>query len=253
MNTLTQERDTFFIETGTLYVVSTPIGNLRDISLRALDVLEQVDLIAAEDTRASKVLLDAHNIQTPMLSHHDFNKEKVVPRLISQLQDDRSIAVISDAGTPGVSDPAFYLIREAIQHDIPVQAIPGATALIPALVLSGLPTDRFVFEGFLPTKKGRQRRLQSLAEDPRTLIFYESPYRVIRTLQDVYTHLGNRRVAIVRELTKKFETIVRGTLEQILAETAVLTLKGEFVIVIEGFTRKQQKALSKREEMSHEN
>ncbi len=242
--------DKFPVEPGTLYVVSTPIGNLRDMSFRALDVLEQVDLIAAEDTRASKVLLDFYGIRTPMKSHHDFNKEKVVPQLISELQHDRSIAVISDAGTPGISDPAFYFVREAIKQNIPVQAIPGATALIPALVLSGLPTDRFVFEGFLPAKKGRKSRLLSLSADPRTLVFYESPFRILKTLNDIYKTFGNRNVAIIRELTKKFETIVRGPLADILAQPTALTLKGEFVLVVEGLTRKQK---SQSEENIHEN
>ena len=233
--------DKFHVEPGTLYVVSTPIGNLRDITLRALDVLEQVDLVAAEDTRASKKLLDFYDIRTPMKSHHDFNKEKVVPYLISELLDGRCIAVISDAGTPGISDPAFYLVREAIKQKITIEAIPGATALIPAVVLSGLPPDRFVFEGFLPTKKGRKSRLEFLSTDPRTLVFYESPFRIFKTLNDMYETFRNRNVAVIRELTKKFEQILRGPLMDILAQPEQLTLKGEFVIVVEGLTRKARK------------
>jgi 16S rRNA (cytidine1402-2'-O)-methyltransferase len=236
----------FAVKPGTLYLVSTPIGNLRDISLRALDVLQGVDLIAAEDTRTSTVLLHHYDVQTPMTSHHDFNKERVAPSLISKLRDGSSIAVITDAGTPGVSDPAFYLVREAIKENITIEAIPGATAFVPALVLSGLATDRFVFEGFLPPKKGRHTRLQDLAVEPRTIILYESPHRITKTLAELYEYLGNRQVAVVRELTKKFETVVRGSLEDILQQPESITLKGEFVLVIEGLTRDLQKQLKKK-------
>ena len=225
---------------GTLYLVSTPIGNLRDISLRALDILESVDLIAAEDTRTSRILLDHYNIRTPSTSHHDFNKERVAPLLIAKLKEKQSIAVISDAGTPGISDPAFYLVRQAIEENVTVESIPGATAFVPALVVSGLPTDRFVFEGFLPAKKGRSSRLYELRSDPRTIILYESPHRIIKTLTDLYKTMGNRRVAVARELTKKFENIVRGTLEEILKNAPSLKAKGEFVIVLEGWTRQQR-------------
>jgi 16S rRNA (cytidine1402-2'-O)-methyltransferase len=172
-----------------------------------------------------------------MTSYHDFNKEKVTPSLLAKLRTDLSIAVISDAGTPGISDPAFYLVRQAIAENIPVESIPGATAFVPALILSGLPTDRFVFEGFLPAKKGRNTRLDELSTEPRTIILYESPYRIIKTLTDLYEKLGNRHVAVVREITKKFETIVRGTLEELLNNTESLKLKGEFVLVVEGLTR----------------
>lgn len=237
---------TFAVKPGTLYLVSTPIGNLRDISLRALDVLKGVDLIAAEDTRTSNVLLQHYDIQTPSTSHHDFNKERVAPTLISKLLDGQAIAVITDAGTPGVSDPAFYLVREAIKENISVEAIPGATAFVPALVLSGLPTDRFVFEGFLPPKKGRQTRLQELAVEPRTIILYESPHRILKTLGDLHQHLGDRQVAVVRELTKKFEQVERGSLESIVQHSNSITLKGEFVLVIEGLTRDRLKQLKKK-------
>ncbi|MBN1464707.1 16S rRNA (cytidine(1402)-2'-O)-methyltransferase [candidate division KSB1 bacterium] len=228
------------VKPGTLYLVSTPIGNLRDISLRALDVLAKVDLIAAEDTRTSRILLDRYDIRTPTVSHHDFNEERVAPSLIAKLKAEQSIAVISDAGTPGISDPAFHLVRQAIAEDIRVECIPGATAFVPALVLSGLPTDRFVFEGFLPAKKGRASRLQALSTEPRTIILYESPHRIIRTVTDLYETLGDRQVTIVRELTKKFETIVRSTLEQIVTNTGSLQARGEFVIVLEGLTRRQR-------------
>lgn len=231
----------YTVKPGTLYLVSTPIGNLRDISLRALDVLEGVDLIAAEDTRTSTILLQRYNIHTPMLSHHDYNEEKVVPSLVAKLKANHAVAVISDAGTPGISDPAFYLVREAIQHGIPIEAIPGATAFVPALVMSGLPTDRFVFEGFLPVKKGRQKRLTQLSLEPRTIILYESPHKIIKTLNDLHLALGNRHVALVRELTKKYETVIRTTLEHLVTNVHSLVLKGEFVLIIEGLTREQQK------------
>lgn len=233
------------VKPGVLYLVSTPIGNLRDITLRALDVLQQVDVIAAEDTRTSKILLQHYNIDTPMVSYHDFNKEKRTPGLVEKLEQNQTIAVISDAGTPGISDPAFYLVREAINHGIPVEALPGATAFVPALIVSGLATDRFVFEGFLPPKKGRKTRLESLARDPRTIIFYESPFRIVRTLTDLHKTFGDRRVVIVREISKKFEQVVRGQLDELLAQTDMLMLKGEFVIVVEGLTREQKKQLSK--------
>ncbi len=237
---------TFAVKPGTLYLVSTPIGNLRDISLRALDVLKGVNLIAAEDTRTSSILLQHYNIQTPQTSHHDFNKERVAPTLVAKLRDGSSIAVITDAGTPGISDPAFYLVREAIKEQITIESIPGATAFVPALVLSGLPTDRFVFEGFLPAKKGRHTRLQELALEPRTIILYESPHRIVKTLADLLQYLGNRQVAIVRELTKIFEQVVRGSLDDMVQQTDSLTLKGEFVLVVEGLTRDLQKQQKKK-------
>lgn len=219
---------------GKLYLVSTPIGNLKDITLRAIDVLKNVDLIAAEDTRHAAILLRHYVITTPTTSFFDFNKEKKTPGLIKKLIQGQSIAVISDAGTPGISDPAFYLVREAIREGIPVEAIPGATAFVPALITSGLPTDRFVFEGFLPTKKGRQKRLQEISEEKRTVIIYESPQRLLKTLAHLKEHFGNRRLSVARELTKKFEQIYRGTLDDICENPDVLKLKGEFVIVVEG-------------------
>lgn len=242
----------FKVKPGVLYLVSTPIGNLGDITLRALEVLKQVDLIAAEDTRTSSVLLQHFSIKTPMLSYHDFNKEKVTPKLVERLEQNQSIAVISDAGTPGISDPAFYLVREAIKKEIQIESIPGATAFVPALILSGLPTDRFVFEGFLPTKKGRKTRLEELAEEPRTMIFYESPYRIVKTLNDFYSAFGDRHVAIAREISKKFEQIIRGDLQELVNQADSLTLKGEFVLVVEGLTRERTKACKKRKQSNIE-
>lgn len=221
-------------QAGKLYLVSTPIGNLKDITLRAIDVLSSVDLIAAEDTRHAAILLKHYDISTPTTSFFDFNKEKKTPGLIEKILQGQSIAVISDAGTPGISDPAFYIVREAIREGILVEAIPGSTAFVPALIISGLPTDKFVFEGFLPSKKGRQKRLQELSEEKRTIIIYESPKKLLKTLADLKQHFGNRRISIARELTKKFEQIYRGTLEKICEEPDILKLKGEFVLVIEG-------------------
>lgn len=219
---------------GKLYLVSTPIGNLKDITLRALEVLQTVNLIAAEDTRHAAILLRHYEIKTPTTSFFDFNKEKKTPALIEKMNQGQSIAVMADAGTPGISDEAFYIVREAIRAEIPVEAIPGATALVPALITSGLPTDRFVFEGFLPTKKGRQTRLRELSEEKRTIIIYESPKRLVKTLGNLKEYFGDRRIAIARELTKKFEQIYRGTLEEISEHPELVVLKGELVLVIAG-------------------
>jgi len=219
---------------GTLYIVSTPIGNLKDITFRAIEVLSNVDLIAAEDTRHTRILLQHYNIRTPATSYFDFNKEKKIPSLIKRLQEGARLALVSAAGTPGISDPAFRLVRTCIEHGFRIETIPGATAFVPALVLSGLPTDRFVFEGFLPVKKGRKTRLETLRNEPRTMVMYESPYRVVRTLRDLEATLGNRQIVVVRELTKKFEEVVRGSLTEINSDIEQLKLKGEFVLVIEG-------------------
>jgi len=241
--------DTIIVKPGTLYLVSTPIGNLQDITLRALKVLAQVDIIAAEDTRTSLKLLNHYTIKVPLTSYHDFNKEKVTPALIKRLESAESIAIISDAGTPGVSDPAFYLVREAIRRGINVESIPGATAFVTALTSSGLATDRFVFEGFIPVKKGRQKRLEELRLEPRTIIIYESPNRVVKTLQDIYAVLGNRQVVLARELTKIFEQFVRSSLEELLKTVETLTLKGEFVILVEGCSREIQREIKKKEKV----
>ncbi len=204
------------------------------MSFRAVEVLSRVDLIAAEDTRHAAILLRHYNINTQTTSYFDFNKEKKTPGLIKKLNRGDSIAIISDAGTPGISDPAFYMVREAIKDDIPVEAIPGPTAFVAALVCSGLPTDRFVFEGFLPAKKGRKTRLTELAEEKRTIIIYESPKKLLKTLKHLLEFLGDRRIVIARELTKKFEQFYRGNLKEILMDEELITLKGEFVIIIEG-------------------
>jgi len=226
------------VEPGTLYIVSTPIGHLADITYRAVAVLKQADLIAAEDTRTSRVLLQQYDIRTPVISYHDFNESKAAPGLIAKLKQGLAVALITDAGTPGISDPAFYLIRMALQENLAVSAIPGPTALITGLVLSGLPGERFAFEGFLPVKKGRQTRLDSLKTEPRTMVFYESPHRLLRTLEDLYAVCGDRPVAVGRELTKKFEQVLRGNLAEVKEQIRAIPLKGEFVIILEGQTRR---------------
>ncbi|MBC8185971.1 16S rRNA (cytidine(1402)-2'-O)-methyltransferase [candidate division KSB1 bacterium] len=204
------------------------------MSFRAVEILSSVELIAAEDTRHAGILLKHYEIQTPTTSFYDFNKEKKTPVLIHQIKAGESIALISDAGTPGISDPAFYIVREAIKENISIEAIPGATAFVPALIISGLPTDRFVFEGFLPPKKGRQTRLKELAEEKRTIIIYESPKKILKTLSHIREYLGNRRISISRELTKKFEETYHGSLDDVYENPDIIKTKGEFVIVIEG-------------------
>lgn len=223
---------------GILYLVSTPIGNLEDISLRALRILKEVDLIAAEDTRRTGVLLSHFGISNHQESYYEYNKKRKIPLFINRLLRGESIAVVSDAGTPGISDPAFDLVQTAIEHGIPVVPIPGPTAVISALIVSGLPTHRFVFEGFLPVKKGRKKRLKDLAQETRTMVLYESPHRLLRTLKDLYETLGDRKVAIARELTKKFEEIVRGRLSECIDSFSKRKIQGEFVIVIQGKNEK---------------
>lgn len=214
----------------------TPIGNLEDITLRALNLLKDVDLIACEDTRTSGILLSHYDIDTPKTSYHEHNERRKAEELISRLQVGHRIALISDAGSPGISDPGFYLARECYRNDIPVTALPGPTAFVPALVASAIPSDRFVFEGFLPKKKGRHTRLQMLKEEPRTMIFYESKYRVVKTLKQFMELFGEERmVAVSRELTKKYEEIQRGTLNEVHTYFAKQSkLRGEFVIVVGG-------------------
>ncbi|MFQ5627406.1 MAG: 16S rRNA (cytidine(1402)-2'-O)-methyltransferase [bacterium] len=229
------------LQRGTLFIISTPIGNLADITLRGLDTLKKVDIIAAEDTRHSKKLLGHYNIEKPLVSFHEHNKKGKAPQIIRRLIDGKSIGLISDAGTPAISDPGFYLIREAILSEIPVVAIPGATALIPALVLSGLPIHRFAFEGFPPQKKGRKTFFENLQSESRTLIFYESPHRLLRTLLDIKNYLGERRVALARELTKKFEEIIRAKVTDLIKRIEKQPLKGEIVIVVEGLNKKSLK------------
>ena len=218
-------------------MVPTPIGNLGDISLRALEVLGAADLILAEDTRTTAKLLKHYGINTTMRSFHMHNEHKSVPRIVSELSAGGCIALVSDAGSPGVSDPGFLLVRACVAAEIHVQALPGATALIPALTLSGLPSERFVFEGFLPPKKGRQKRLSALAEETRTIVLYESPHRILKTLGQLAEYLGeNREASASRELTKKFEETVRGSLKTLIDHFTKTPPKGEFVIVVEGLS-----------------
>ncbi|MBZ0263719.1 16S rRNA (cytidine(1402)-2'-O)-methyltransferase [bacterium] len=223
-------------------MVSTPIGNLEDITLRALNILREVDIIAAEDTRHSKTLFDRFGIAAKVVSYHEHNKSKMTPRLVDELKAKKRVALISDAGTPAISDPGYKLCREAIQNNIEVYPIAGVSAALAALVVSGLPTDRFVFEGFLPRKKGRQTRLHALSQEERTMIFYESPFRVYATLVDLAKHLGEAREAVVcRELTKKFEEKSRGTLLELTEQFENRKVKGEITLVVEGASYFQKK------------
>ena len=223
-----------------LYIVPTPIGNLEDITLRAINVLKEVDFILAEDTRTTSHLLRHLGIEKPMHSHHKFNEHATVGRVAESIAAGKDVALVSDAGTPGISDPGFLLVRKCVEEGIDIVTLPGATALIPALVQSGFPCDRFCFEGFLPQKKGRMKRLQELATESRTVIFYESPYRVVKCLEQIAETFGSeRRVAVVREITKKFEETVRGTVEEAIAHFKEHEPKGEFVIVVEGYDAKR--------------
>jgi 16S rRNA (cytidine1402-2'-O)-methyltransferase len=222
------------IQAGTLYLVATPIGNLEDITYRAIHVLKSVDLIAAEDTRKTKILLDHYSIIKPMMSYYSYNEQVRAPQLIEKLLAGQSLALVSDAGTPGISDPAFHIVQQALEKGISIIPIPGPTAFISALIASGLPTDRFVFEGFLPLKKGRKTKFASLKSEARTIVLYESPHRIIKTLSDIHTYLGNRNVVVARELTKKFEEIVRGPLQSVLTELGKKQPKGEYVVIVEG-------------------
>lgn len=221
--------------TAKLYIVPTPIGNLEDITLRALTVLKSVDLILAEDTRTSSKLLHHFSISKPLKAYHAHNEHGTVEYLTEQIEEGKSIALISDAGTPAISDPGFLLVRACIKKNIPVECLPGATAFVPALVNSGLPSDSFCFEGFLPQKKGRQTRIKNLADETRTMIFYESPYRLIKALEEFIIVFGaERQVSVSRELTKMFEENVRGTLQEVLTHFKAKTVKGEIVIVLAG-------------------
>jgi 16S rRNA (cytidine1402-2'-O)-methyltransferase len=224
---------------GKLFIVPTPIGNLEDITFRAVRVLKEVDLILAEDTRTSGKLLHHYNIDTPMQSHHMHNEHKMVEGIVHRLLAGENIALISDAGTPAISDPGFLLTRACVQNNIEVDCLPGATAFVPALVNSGLPNDKFVFEGFLPVKKGRQTRLALLAEEGRTIIFYESPHKLVKTLTQFVTSFGpDRQVSVSRELSKMYEETIRGTVEQVLAHYTQHPPKGEIVIVLAGKANK---------------
>jgi len=218
-----------------LYIVPTPIGNLEDMTFRAVKILQEVDLILAEDTRTSGKLLKHFEITTQMHSHHMHNEHKMVNRIVERLKSGETIALISDAGTPAISDPGFLLTRACIQNDIDVECLPGATAFVPALVNSGLPNDKFVFEGFLPVKKGRQTRLKILSEEERTMIFYESPHKLLKTLTHFQEYFGEERlVSVSRELTKLYEETVRGTVTEVLAHFENKAPKGEFVVVVDG-------------------
>ncbi|MEX0982160.1 MAG: 16S rRNA (cytidine(1402)-2'-O)-methyltransferase [Bacteroidales bacterium] len=218
-----------------LYLIPTPIGNLEDITLRACRILGEVDLILAEDTRKTKILLNHLGISKPIRSYHKFNEHKTLKSIVNQIGEGTSVGLVTDAGTPGISDPGFLLIRECIKNEIMVECLPGATAFIPALVNSGLPSERFVFEGFLPAKKGRNKRLTALHDESRTMVFYESPYRLLKTLDEFKHHFGDdRQTSVSRELTKIHEETVRGTIAELIYYYSDHTVKGEFVIVLAG-------------------
>ena len=215
-------------------MVPTPIGNLDDITLRGIKTLNTVDVILAEDTRTSGKLLKHHNISKPLQSYHIFNEHKAAEKLIERMKSGEQMALISDAGTPAISDPGFLLVRETLKAGLEVSCLPGATAFVPALVNSGLPSDKFVFEGFLPHKKGRQTRLKTLAEEERTIVLYESPHRLLKCLEQLKEYLGDRQVSVSREISKMFEETVRGSLSEVIARFTEKGVKGEFVIVIAG-------------------
>ncbi|PLX11565.1 MAG: 16S rRNA (cytidine(1402)-2'-O)-methyltransferase [Marinilabiliales bacterium] len=218
-----------------LYLVPTPIGNLEDITLRAIRILKEVDLILAEDTIKTGILLKHLKIEKTVFAHHKFNEHKALPAIIERIKGGETIALVSDAGTPGISDPGFLIARACIENEIEIECLPGATAFIPALVNSGLPNDRFSFEGFLPQKKGRQKRLGELAEESKTMVFYESPYRLLKTLGQFVEIFGeDRRACVSRELTKIHEENIRGTLKELIEYYNKSTLKGEIVVVVEG-------------------
>jgi 16S rRNA (cytidine1402-2'-O)-methyltransferase len=218
-----------------LFIIPTPIGNLADFTFRAVEVLKQVDLILAEDTRTSGVLLNHYQIQKPISPYHQHNEHKIVTHLTEQMQAGKTIALLTDAGTPGISDPAFLLVRECVKHNVKVECLPGATAFVPALVNSGLPINSFCFEGFLPLKKGRQTMMKKLATEERTMVFYESPLRLVKTLNEFIQYFGaERNCSVSRELTKKFEENKRGTLQEVHDYFAEKAVKGEIVIVVEG-------------------
>ena len=222
-----------------LYLVPTPIGNLKDITYRAIEILKEVDLILAEDTRQTKKLLDHYNIENSIQSHHKFNEHQTTSNIVNKLRDEISIALVSDGGTPGISDPGYLLVRECLKENMKVECLPGATALIPALVNSGIPCHNFIFEGFLPVKKGRQTKLQELESEKRTMVFYESPHRLLKTIAHfIETFGGNRNASVSRELTKIYEETISGTLQEIQEYYLNHTVKGEIVIVVEGKSKK---------------
>ncbi|MDL2276998.1 16S rRNA (cytidine(1402)-2'-O)-methyltransferase [Parabacteroides sp. OttesenSCG-928-G07] len=223
-----------------LVVVPTPIGNLEDITFRAIRTLKEVDLILAEDTRTTGFLLKQYDIKNQMLSHHKFNEHKTVDHIVNRIQGGETIALVSDAGTPAISDPGFLLVRECIRQGVEVECLPGATAFVPALVTSGLPNDKFCFEGFLPQKKGRQTRLKELALEPRTIIFYESPFRLVKTLTQLAEYVGEEReVSVSREISKMFEETIRGSLKEVISHYTLNEPKGEIVIILAGYNPKK--------------
>ena len=228
---------------GTLFIVATPIGNLEDITFRAIRVLSEVELIAAEDTRQTRVLLSRYNINTAMTSYHKFNIKSKTDSLINHLKQGKDLALVSDSGMPGISDPGYELIRQASEQEIRIEPIPGPSASITALAVSGLPTDRFVFEGFLPKKPGKKsKRLNELKNEKATIIIYESPYRLVKTLEDIKENLGNRQIAVCRELTKKFEEVIRGKAGDVLEKLKNRKIKGEVVVVVKGFEKPRYSA-----------
>lgn len=229
---------------GILYIIPTPVGNMEDMTLRAIRILKEADVVLAEDTRTSGNLLRHFDIKNHLVAHHKFNEHGTASGIVERLKAGQTVALVSDAGTPGISDPGFYLAREAAKAGVTVQCLPGATACIPAIVSSGLPCDRFCFEGFLPQKKGRQTLLESLREEPRTMVFYESPYRVLKTLQQFAEVFGtDRQVSVAREISKVHEEHVRGTLAEAIAHFTDTVPRGEFVIVVAGYDRKIKKEI----------
>ncbi len=227
---------------ATLYIVPTPVGNMEDMTLRAIRVLKEVDLVLAEDTRTSGILLRHFDIKNQLMSHHKFNEHGTSAAVIDRLLSGQNVALISDAGTPGISDPGFFLVREAVRAGVEVVTLPGATALIPALVSSGLPCDRFTFEGFLPQKKGRQSRIEALREETRTMVFYESPYRVLKTLQQLAEVFGaDRQASACREISKIHEESVRGSLQELIEHFTATEPRGEFVLVVAGRQQEEKK------------
>ena len=230
---------------GILYIVPTPVGNMEDMTFRAVRILKEVDLVLAEDTRTSGILLKHYEIKNALMSHHKFNEHGTSAGIVNRLLAGENVALISDAGTPGISDPGFFLVREAVRAGVEVQCLPGATAFVPALVSSGLPCDRFAFEGFLPQKKGRQTKLQSLKDEERTMIFYESPFRLVKTLQqfaEIYG--GDRQVSVCREISKVHEESVRGSLDEVIAHFKEKEPKGEIVIILAGCEKNEKIKIS---------
>jgi 16S rRNA (cytidine1402-2'-O)-methyltransferase len=223
---------------GTLFIVPTPIGNLEDISARAINILSTVDLIAAEDTRTTGILLHHYKISKPLISYYNYNEMKRVPELLSKLKSGSTIAIVSDSGTPGISDPAYRIIKGAIEENIPIVALPGPTAFLNALIVSGLSIERFIFAGFLPQKKGRASALARLSKENYTLVLYESPHRLLKTLNEIKQTFGDRQMSVSRELTKKFEETFRGRVSEVIAHFTKTPVRGEFVLCIEGIRRK---------------